>query len=92
LLILSYQDAFQHRSLTLVTRAVNVCVVSFLRFVFDMGSLNGDTTSFFFGSLVDILILHNLGTTLLGENHCDSGTIQNLLAFSLLIYLAKHLR
>ena len=47
-----------------VTRAVNVCVVTLLGFVLNVCSVDRDSSCFFFRSLIDFVVLHNLSSAL----------------------------
>lgn len=44
-----------------VTRTIDVGIVTICGFVFDVGRVNGDTTGLFFGSLVDLGVVRELG-------------------------------
>ena len=46
-----------------MSRAVNLTVVTFLRFVFDVRRIDGNSTSFLFRSLVNLVVVCELGTT-----------------------------
>jgi hypothetical protein len=43
-------------------------------FVFDMRGVDGDATSPFLGRLVDLAVVGEQGTSLLGQNFGDSGS------------------
>ncbi|AKA27544.1 hypothetical protein PCL1606_61020 (plasmid) [Pseudomonas chlororaphis] len=55
-----------------VTRAVNVRVVTNVRVVLYVGSVDGDTTSLLFRSAVDLVEVNNCGTENLGANASQS--------------------
>ena len=38
-----------------MTRAVNVCIVTLVGFILDVSSVDGDTTLFFFGSVINLV-------------------------------------
>ncbi len=44
-----------------VPRAVNVCIVSGLGFIFNVGGINGNTTFSFFRSLIDVSVSFESG-------------------------------
>ena len=55
-----------------VTRAVDVRIVAFFGFVFDVGGVNCDTAFAFFRRLVDVFVGFVFREALLGENFRDS--------------------
>jgi len=69
----NYEDCAVHLSSTGdhvlnvvgVTRAVNVCVVTGFGFIFNVSGVDCDTTSLFFGSVVDLVICHEFNVTVL---------------------------
>jgi len=56
-----------------VTRAIDVGVVSFLSLVLKSGGVDGDTSGFFLGCLVDFSVLNVLGFLLVGQIFGDGG-------------------
>lgn len=65
----AYQDGLRTIS---VSRAVNVTVMPLLTLIFDMRRVDSDTTGLLFGRLVDLLVVCEFGTTVLGEDLGDS--------------------
>ena len=76
-----YQDSTIHLSSTGnhvlnivgVTRAVYVSIVTGFGLVFNVSGIDGNTTFFFFRSVIDRIERFYFGQTLLSENGCDSG-------------------
>src|SRR6476646_6091794 len=62
-----------------MTWAVNMGVVTFISLIFDMRSVDGDTTSLFFWRVVDLGVSANLTLTLCSQNLSD-GSSQTSLA------------
>jgi hypothetical protein len=57
-----------------VSGAVNVRIVTFFGFIFDVSGIDGDTTGFFFRGLVDGVICLVLGQTLQAQIFGDRGS------------------
>ena len=55
-----------------VAGAIDVGVVTVLRFVLHMRRVDGDSTSTLFGSFIDLIVCRKLGQILLGKNLRDS--------------------
>ena len=55
-----------------VARAVNVCIVTSIRLIFNVSGINCNTTCSFFGCFIDFIISHLLCTTASSHNHRDS--------------------
>ena len=54
-----------------VAGAVNVCIVTVIGLVFNVSGVDGYTTGFLFGSLVDFIVTHCCSLALLRESHGD---------------------
>lgn len=57
-----------------VTRAVDVTVVAGGRLVLDMRRVDSDTTSLLFRCLVNLVVVGELGSSILGEDLGDSSS------------------
>ena len=55
-----------------VAGAVNMSIVTMVGLILNVCGVDGYTTSLLFGCLVDFIITHCSGLTLLGESHGDS--------------------
>ena len=53
--------------------AVHVGIVTGFGLIFHVRGVDGDATGFFFGSLVDFIVLHGLGMAAGGQHHGDGG-------------------
>lgn len=47
-------------------------IMAIIGFIFNVGRGNGDTTSLFFGSVVDVSIILKFGVTFFGKNYFSS--------------------
>ena len=61
-----------------VTRAVNVSIVARSRFILNVSRVNGNTTSLFFRSSVDLVVSLSFATELARQNRRDSGCQRGL--------------
>src|SRR5699024_10823812 len=54
-----------------VSWAVYVSVVTFVSFVFNVSSVNCDSTCFLFRRFIDFIVFHSLSVSLCSTIHCD---------------------
>ena len=55
-----------------VSRTVNVRIVTSVRLIFYVRSVDRNTASLLFGSLIDLVVFHLRRLTFTCHNHCDS--------------------